>query len=325
MASANNGKKFLDLSVKEFTFAIMGRDTTHFHNEVDDLFDITNFGYKEIASYLKYISEGWDQCILAAIKEDMSLAFDEFMFSCTSVATPIGFKEPIQVKDTVPDHIGWENGVGRVCDMSYDGIDIYCDDEPFDCIPMIDAHRDSIGFSPLKSLEFNQFRRALSRGTHDLFVKFQREHFEKHTLYTYALGLINQHLEEIEENNKSGQPQPDSLHKEVCLSKTILPGKFDTPEAMILFDGLCENGLAQKVGNAYAWLGTNALFGYFVLRSSDKLNIRHDNGRLPWGIYQQGFSMTTEQISTAKNFVSNFKSRKVNEPQGYDVILRLCK
>lgn len=121
------------------------------------------------------------------------------------------------------------------------------------------------------------------------------------------------------------QTQPDSLHKEVCLSKTILPGKLDTPEAMILFDGLCENGLAQKVGNAYAWLGTNALFGYFVLRSSDKLNIRYDNGRLPWGIYQQGFSMTTEQISTAKNFVSNFKSRKVNEPQGYDVILQLCK
>ena len=220
MASANNGKEFLDLSVKEFTFAIMGRDTTHFHNEVDDLFDITNFGYKEIASYLKYISEGWDQCILAAIKEDMALAFDEFMFNSTSVATPIGYKGHIQVKDTVPEHIVWESGDGRVCDMSYDGIDIYCEYEPFDSISLIDEYRMSKGLPKLSSLEFKEFEVAKTIETHDLFVKFQREHFEKHTLYTYAIGLINQHLEETEGDDKSVQTQPNTLHKDVRLPQT---------------------------------------------------------------------------------------------------------
>lgn len=206
MNMSNND--FLDLSIADFTFAVLGRDTSHFINDVDVRLNIKNFGYKDVARYLKCVSEDWDEEILKAIKSDMALAFEAFMFSSTSVATPVGIDIGVKVECTVPEHIVWVNEKGKQCDMSYDGERIYCDYEPFDCIPMIDAYRASIGLSPLKSLEFSQFRRVLSIDTHDLFVRLQREHFESHTLYTYAMELINRHIEPQmavkEEENKYG-------------------------------------------------------------------------------------------------------------------------
>lgn len=104
-----------------------------------------------------------------------------------------------------------------------------------------------------------------------------------------------------------------------------LPSELDTPEARTMFNELCKNKLAKKRAGGYSWCGTNALFGYFVMRTSDKLGIRHDNNRLPWRVFQCAFAMTDSQITTAKNLVSNYILKRANEPTGYDYIDRLCK
>jgi hypothetical protein len=104
-----------------------------------------------------------------------------------------------------------------------------------------------------------------------------------------------------------------------------LPSELDTPEAKKIFDGLVKLNYCKSVGMVYQWTGTNALFGYMVLKTSDKLNIRSDNDRLPWKIYQIAFGMSDRQIKTAKNHISDLNNRKANEPTGYNEIIRLCK
>ncbi len=104
-----------------------------------------------------------------------------------------------------------------------------------------------------------------------------------------------------------------------------LPSEFDTPEAKRIFDELLKLKYCKRVGAVYQWTGTNALFGYMVWKVSDKLEIRHDNDRLPWDIFQRAFTMTAKQIRTAKNSTSKVKNQQQNEPTGYDDIDRLCK
>lgn len=104
-----------------------------------------------------------------------------------------------------------------------------------------------------------------------------------------------------------------------------LPKEFVTGEARIMFESLEKLGYCKKFGMIYQWTGTAALFGYFVMKTSEKLGIRHDNNRLPWGIYSCAFSMRDAKVRTAKNFVSRYSSKMVSEPKGYDDINRLCR
>lgn len=106
---------------------------------------------------------------------------------------------------------------------------------------------------------------------------------------------------------------------------STLPDELATPEATTMFNELCKNKLAKKRAGCYSWCGTNTLFGYFVMCTSDKLGITHDNGRLPWRAYQRAFAMTDRQINTAKNALSKLNAGIANDPRGYDVIKRICK
>ncbi len=133
-------------------------------------------------------------------------------------------------------------------------------------------------------------------------------------------------------NSKTGEllPRPTNNNPDEVASLTNaplwgLPSEFDKPEAKTIFDELLKLKYCKRHGAVYQWTGTNALFGYMVWKVSDKLEIRHDNDRLPWDIFQRAFSMTTTQIRTAKNTTSKVKNKQQNEPTGYDDIDRLCK
>lgn len=256
-----NDRDFLGLSVRDFTFVILGRDTQHFINDVDRRFDFTGFGYKEIAKYLKCGSNDWDEDILKAIKEDMACAFDEFIFLNTSVAIPDELRSGVRVRDTVPPCVVWTNEKGKRCDMYYDGMEIYCDDEMFDCIPMIDAHRETIGLPPLKTLEFKDFERAFALEKHDLFRRLQRNHFECHTLYAYAMKLVNRHLGlQSTGDEDSPTPQPDQSSQSDVANTTEpvrnIPVEVNNPTAQAIFEDLAVYGLMKIEVGGYKWLGT---------------------------------------------------------------------
>jgi hypothetical protein len=136
------------------------------------------------------------------------------------------------------------------------------------------------------------------------------------------LKQLEYDLSKIDKNRCVEPQQGSDTSKE---SEPIFPSEFDTPEAKSMFDEMVKMKYCKRVGTVYQWTNTNALFGYMVLKTSDKLNIRYDNNRLPWGIYQRAFGMNDTQIRTAKNVVSNVQAQRQNEPTGYDKIDRLCK
>lgn len=265
-----DNKDFLSLSLEDFTFAILGRDTSHFANDVDEWFNINNFGYKEVAKYLKCASDDWDEDILKAIKDDMELAFETFMFCSTSVATPAGIESGIKVEYTVPEHIVWISEKGKQCDISYNGEEIYCDCEPFDCIPMIDAQRESKGLPPLKTLDFNHFKRALATGIHDLFVRLQRKHFECHTLYAYAMELVNRHLGlQIAAKEDAQTFQPDTTTRIIKSDELRLPPELDADRTRKYFARAMEVGWICCTARGYKWTfggerGGKARLAYFI-------------------------------------------------------------
>lgn len=104
-----------------------------------------------------------------------------------------------------------------------------------------------------------------------------------------------------------------------------LPKVFDTDKSKGVFEGLCALGFCKANGAIYNWVSTNALFGYFVDKASDYLDLRNDGDRINWNVFQIAFGMTNQQISTAKNAISKVKNGTANEPQGYDKISKLCK
>lgn len=101
-----------------------------------------------------------------------------------------------------------------------------------------------------------------------------------------------------------------------------IPEELDTEEARQLFNQI--KWCAQE-GGSYRWNGTCALFGAFVDLTSDKLNIRPSNGRIPWKIYRKAFQCSEGYIKTAQQAVNDYKNNGESEPEGYQEIKSACK
>lgn len=81
----------------------------------------------------------------------------------------------------------------------------------------------------------------------------------------------------------------------------------------------------EKCGDFYKWIGTKALFGYFVDKTSEYLNLRPSNNRIPWSIYKEAFNLSDKDISTAKQFINDYRNKNCNEPEGFEAIKLVCK
>ena len=103
---------------------------------------------------------------------------------------------------------------------------------------------------------------------------------------------------------------------------SVLPKELNTHEAKELFSQI-PNCVPYE--GAYKWNGSMALFGYFVEKTSETLNIRHDNNRIPWGIYKTAFNLTDKNINTAKDEVNKRNNAHKPEPEGFDKIKIVCK
>lgn len=100
-----------------------------------------------------------------------------------------------------------------------------------------------------------------------------------------------------------------------------IPDELNTDEARQLFGKI---RWCVEDGSLYRWDGTTALFGAFVDLTSDRLNIRPSNGRIPWRIYKTAFQCSDKYISTAKQAVNDYKNNHISEPEGYKDIKDAC-
>lgn len=107
--------------------------------------------------------------------------------------------------------------------------------------------------------------------------------------------------------------------------KQTIPKELDTKEAKDLFEKTAKFGYCTKDGSLYRWIGTLALLGYFVDKTSKYLKIRSSNNRIPWKIFKEAFQCEETDIATAKSAVNDYKNKTFNYPIGYDDIEKICK
>ena len=84
-------------------------------------------------------------------------------------------------------------------------------------------------------------------------------------------------------------------------------------------------GLVEADGCKYRWKDTASLYGYFVDKTSDFLNLRYGNGRVPWKKYEEFISNHKELLATAKQAVNDYKNKDLNPPEGDDKVNDICK
>lgn len=84
--------------------------------------------------------------------------------------------------------------------------------------------------------------------------------------------LRDEYLQQIHQNKAPEQkPEPE----QAAIEPQQIPQDFVTNEAKELFKRAIKKGLVSNDGDKYKWNDSASLYGYFVDKTSDFLNIRH--------------------------------------------------
>ena len=111
------------------------------------------------------------------------------------------------------------------------------------------------------------------------------------------------------------QPQQEQYQSKSA-NNCILPDK--------LIDEAVDAGLLERTENGLKWAKTAALYGYFVDKVSDKLNLKSSSDRTPWKSFTFIENHNT-LLSAAKQAVNDYKNKGLNPPEGDDIVDRLLK
>ena len=90
-----------------------------------------------------------------------------------------------------------------------------------------------------------------------------------------------------------------------------------------LLERATRKGVIEADGCKYRWKDTASLYGYFVDKTSDFLNLRHSNNRIPWKKYEAFITNHRELLATARQAVNDYKNKKLNPPEGDDIVNEL--
>lgn len=143
-----------------------------------------------------------------------------------------------------------------------------------------------------------------------------------------CIGVVNLLQNWLDEKNISyiewiENKEKGNIHPKQNLD--TYPDVLNTDKAQSLFTGVEALGYCKKTESGWIWTGKASLFGYFVDVASDFLNLRPDNGRIPWKLFKSAFKCRDETISTARQKVSAYRHKRGTEPEGFYDIKKLCK
>lgn len=91
-----------------------------------------------------------------------------------------------------------------------------------------------------------------------------------------------------------------------------------------LIDEAIDAKLIERTGNGLKWIQTASLYGYFIDKVSDKLNLKSSSNRVQWRNFR--FIVNHESLlQSAKQAVNDYKNKSINPPEGDDIVNRLLK
>lgn len=134
--------------------------------------------------------------------------------------------------------------------------------------------------------------------------------------------LRDEYLQQIHQNKAPEQkPEPE----QAAIEPQQIPQDFVTNEAKELFKRAIKKGLVSNDGDKYKWNDSASLYGYFVDKTSDFLNIRHSNNRLPWKKYEGIITNHRSMLATARQAVNDYKNKELPPPEGDDKVNDICR
>lgn len=125
----------------------------------------------------------------------------------------------------------------------------------------------------------------------------------------------------MELRDKFISQQPQSINPEPQQISQV----FTTDKAKCLFESAIAKGLVSLEGEKYRWNDTASLYGYFVDKTSNYLDIRPSNNRIPWKKYEVIVTNHTDLLATAKQAVNDYKNKELPPPEGDDKVNDICK
>ncbi len=111
-----------------------------------------------------------------------------------------------------------------------------------------------------------------------------------------------------------GKPQSQIPPKELC-----------TDKAVKIFEYAIKEGLMERNGNRYKWTKTNSLYGYFVDKVSDKLNLKSSANRIQWKLFERIVTNHKELLSTAKQAVNDYSNKNLPPPENDNIVNSILK
>ena len=102
-------------------------------------------------------------------------------------------------------------------------------------------------------------------------------------------------------------------------------GELYTEKAKKAFAKAIEKGLMEHDGNGYKWIATNSLYGYFVDKLSDKIELKTSNNRIQWNIFKGIVTNHGSIVDTARQAVNDYKNKGLNPPEGDYIVDEILK
>lgn len=98
--------------------------------------------------------------------------------------------------------------------------------------------------------------------------------------------------------------------------------ELETDEAKAILQKAVDVGLCSCNEGIWEWGETSALFGYFVLKVGEKLDIRWSNNKIKWQPFTLFFfNMDKAERKAAKEWANSYKMGNVTEPENYELVL----
>lgn len=137
--------------------------------------------------------------------------------------------------------------------------------------------------------------------------------------------LVKLRDEYLQQKHQNKAPEQKTEPEQTAIEPQQIPQDFVTNEAKELFKRAIKKGLVSNDGDKYKWNDSASLYGYFVDKTSDFLNIRHSNNRLPWKKYEAIITNHSSLIATARQAVNDYKNKQFNPPEGDDIVNDICR
>lgn len=118
------------------------------------------------------------------------------------------------------------------------------------------------------------------------------------------------------------QPEPEKQQKvdKVDTIRQVIKDQNKADEACKVIGRAVDARLIEESPEGLKWAASASLYGYFVDKVSDRLDLRGNNNRIPWKTFDAIIANSDSMKATAKAAVNDYTNKGLNPPEHDDLV-----